>query len=144
MPNTETWNESGFPGTRGCLGIFAVMLAVTERTTCVLLRNLSPYTICVYLGLGAAPVYSFLEMTQHLWKQRYRSMLENAWRAFKMTPFLARPPITVCPRQRPARKHLPMVSWPARHQSNCKTSRYIAHRCVPARCECSRVPEGLS
>ena len=33
MPSMETWNEFGFPGTRGCLGIFAVMSVVTERMT---------------------------------------------------------------------------------------------------------------
>ena len=42
MPNMETWNESGFPGTSGCLGIFAVMLVVTERTACASFRNACP------------------------------------------------------------------------------------------------------
>ncbi len=30
MPNMDTLAESGFPGTRGCFGMFAVMLVVTE------------------------------------------------------------------------------------------------------------------
>ena len=57
MPNTDTRNESGFPGTKGCLGIFAVILVVTERTTCALLGKLPPRTTSLKLGLGVARVY---------------------------------------------------------------------------------------